>query len=85
MISLNALSGQDTWVEEPGLRNGRSSHGCGLIKGENGTEIVVVGGGYAWDDVEIFNINTREWRSGNNMAIKELNEHEIGNLSKFAL
>jgi len=65
MYSLNPLSGQDSWVQEPSMKTGRSSHGCGLIKGDNGTEIVVVGGDFAsGDDVEIFNINNREWRTG---------------------
>ena len=55
------------------MKTGRSSHGCGLIKGDNGTEIVVVGGDFAsGDDVEIFNINNREWRTGNEKVIYNL-------------
>ena len=79
VYSLNVFSGQGEWREESAFEFGRVDHACGLIEGDDGTEIVVAAGdctGYetcpgalgpdepCFCPTEIFNIGNGEWRTG---------------------
>ena len=45
------------------MQTGREDHGCGLIEKPDGTqEIIVAGGDYYENTVEIFNFESQTWR-----------------------
>ena len=50
------------WQEVAPMQVGRFDHSCGLVRRSDGTEEVVVAGGYGKDSVEIFSLATEEWR-----------------------
>ena len=58
------------WEELPGLPTARVYHMCGTVHNSNGDQEVIVAGGYTYDGfnsrdlVEIYNIQTGQWRTG---------------------
>ena len=61
----------NAWREVSSMAVGRYVHSCGLVRGNSGNEIVVVGGeGFCVQglcprsSIEIFSIDTETWRSG---------------------
>ena len=60
------------WEELPGLLTTRDYHMCARVHNSNGEEEVIVAGGYSCgpedcdflDLVDIYNIQSREWRKG---------------------
>lgn len=52
----------NTWTELPPMQENRDSHGCGVVTLEDGTQELVVAGGYDRTSVEIYNFGTQVWR-----------------------
>ena len=66
------------WVAAPPMSSTRSSLTCNLITTSAGDkEIVVVGGLTAINTVEIFSVNSREWRAG---ELREIIKSHLGSL-----
>ena len=54
----------NAWREVSSMTEGRRYHSCGLVRGNSGNEVVVVGGSSTYSSIEIFSIDTETWRSG---------------------
>ena len=54
----------NVWREVSSMTEDRTFHSCGLVRGNSGNEVVVLGGYTSSSLIEIFSIDTETWRSG---------------------
>ena len=59
----------NAWREVSSMTEPRYEHSCGLVRGNSGNEVVVVGGYPTYSSIEIFSIDTETWRSGKHSNI----------------
>ena len=60
--------GIQAWTNLKEMKSARQRHGCGTARKADGTEVIVVAGGYLWemepalDSVEVYDAVNNQWR-----------------------